>query len=195
MAFLHLSITSASHKGNPKPVSVRRRKFFQLAGKVAVGLLIAQPLKTAADEVFQIGQSSKWKQEHLCENCGGRGRQTCSFCDGAGTLTIGDSIVQSENVCPNCEGNGSIRCPACIGLGLADVSGVLRNGKSHSHYTCYLNPNDYFYPSNAIRPFVLFSSAVRKGTLRMLRSGSYEILDCSAFPACDIYGIERRSQL
>lgn len=28
----------------------------------------------------------------------------------------------------------------------------------------------------------------KNGTLRMLRSGDYEILDCTAFPSCDIYG-------
>lgn len=29
----------------------------------------------------------------------------------------------------------------------------------------------------------------------MLRDGRYEITDCSAFPACDIYGTERRSEM
>lgn len=36
---------------------------------------------------------------------------------------------------------------------------------------------------------------VKDGTLRMLRNGSYEILDCSAFPACDIHGGPRVNQM
>lgn len=76
--------------------------------------------------------STEWAQDDLCGSCQGRGRQTCSFCEGSGAIRIDDSIVEQELECPNCQGKGFVVCPACIGLGLADVSGILRKGTSFS---------------------------------------------------------------
>lgn len=135
----------------------RRRNFLKLASSLTISFFILP----SPPSPVSSSQQTRWDSEQLCRNCQGRGKQPCSLCDGTGTLSIDDLIVQQDHICPNCEGKGSVKCPTCIGLGLANVNGVLRNG-------------------------------ARNGTLRMLKSGSYEILDCSAFPTCDIYGGERR---
>lgn len=102
-----------------------RRAFLRLAGAVSLSALVQQQSSSAA-EVFK--GSREWKAEEICGNCSGRGKQSCSFCEGTGLYSVDDSVVQQDHVCPNCQGAGTIRCPACIGLGLADIKGILRNG-------------------------------------------------------------------
>lgn len=129
MGFLRYPIICTQNKTSKQCTSPQRRRFIQFAGKTFTTLLITQSIGTSVESSDSSNVSSRWNTEDLCSSCGGRGRQTCSFCYGSGIFSIDDNLVQTENVCPNCQGNGSIRCPACIGLGLADVSGVLRDGK------------------------------------------------------------------
>lgn len=104
-----------------------RRAFLRLAVSAAAATLLSHSAH-ATDKPF-VGKSRReWQPEELCGSCSGSGKQTCSMCEGSGTLAIDDSVVQQEHECPNCMGKGDVRCPACIGLGLADTKGILRDG-------------------------------------------------------------------
>lgn len=136
---------SCSNRKKPTCRSVDNRESFHHARRNLLKLLSYSLLSSvviAPKESHSItevpseasGSSSenevkRWKQEDLCGCCKGRGRQECTFCTGTGVLSIDDSVVQQDHECPNCQGAGKILCPACIGLGLADVNGILRNGK------------------------------------------------------------------
>lgn len=152
-----------------------RRRILRFALAAAGSAFL--PIHTSA-------KSREWQPEEICPDCAGRGKQTCTFCTGTGVFSIDDSFVDQSHVCPNCMGVGSIRCPSCIGLGLADTNGILRNGMDP------LRLSSTFLNWVLTACVCVLVSASRDGTLRMLRSGDYEILDCSAFPACDIYGGE-----
>lgn len=109
--------------------------------------LVAKSLKKARSDVILpssiTNASGRWKREDLCQNCLGRGRQTCDFCNGQGSICFDNALDVHHHECPNCSGVGSIRCPACIGLGLAHVNGILRDGKFHltSNYNYIIRPN------------------------------------------------------
>lgn len=145
----------------------------------------------AAAALLLPRRTHAWTSDQLCRQCAGRGRQPCPLCAGTGSLQIQDGIVDSINSCPNCNGRRSVRCAACIGLGLSQVNGILRNGSSFR--LCIFFP--FCYSRIPALTWFLFTAGVRSGTLRMRRNGSYEIMDCSAFPACDIYGEQGRSKL
>lgn len=74
-------------------------------------------------------QSSENTTPNLCRVCHGRGEQACGVCTGRGVVELTDEYIET---CPLCLGRGVVTCSKCIGLGLADVRGILRDGKVHN---------------------------------------------------------------
>lgn len=123
-----------------------RRQFLKALGSLSLWYAIAPLRKAHSDSILPSGlenASTRWKRDHLCQNCLGRGLQTCDFCAGEGTITFDYALDLHKHECPNCQGIGSIRCPACIGLGLSNVKGILRDGESPCYISAY--PISFFF--------------------------------------------------
>lgn len=105
----------------------------QLSRRRILRFALAAAASTSLHFHCKEALAKEWDPEELCKDCRGTGKQTCSICDGTGVFSTDDMVVMQDNVCPNCFGKGTIRCLSCIGLGLADVNGILRNGKFHLH--------------------------------------------------------------
>lgn len=134
MAFVKILVTCSdstkrAHVNDDNSTKRPRRVFLRLASAVSISLLLQQRPSSASET---LKGTKEWKREELCDDCGGRGKQSCSLCEGTGVYSVDDSVVQQDHVCPNCQGVGTIRCLACIGLGLADTKGILRNGTLES---------------------------------------------------------------
>lgn len=195
MAFMHAVACTHVRAGSPRSERRPRRAFLRLALSAAACALLPRGAARAGQHL--VGREREWGPHELCSCCGGSGRQTCDMCAGTAVLTLDDSVVHSEHECPNCMGKGDVRCLACIGLGLADIKGILRNGTYadalwRGRGTAGVILNHFCAFSMRCE----FSAVGAKdGTLRMLRNGSYEILDCSAFPACDLHGGPKVNQM
>ena len=100
--------------------SPSRRKFLHFA----LATVLLPTLHTSRTH------AREWLDSDLCGDCRGSGNQYCAICDGTGTLSLDDGVIQRADQCPNCMGKGRVRCLSCIGLGLADVRGILRDGTS-----------------------------------------------------------------
>jgi molecular chaperone DnaJ len=80
------------------------------------------------DAVFGLETSVEVNKTVLCQHCqgsgrqsGGRQRQTCSFCQGYGTISRVDGFFRINTTCPHCLGTGSEvgdPCSECRGQGL-----------------------------------------------------------------------------
>jgi molecular chaperone DnaJ len=79
------------------------------------------------DAVFGRETSVEVIKNVICQPCQGRGRlaggpkQTCSFCQGYGTVSQFDGFFRINTTCPHClgtGGEGANPCPECHGLGL-----------------------------------------------------------------------------
>lgn len=92
----------------------------------------------------------------------------CSECLGRGDLT-----------CTFCEGSGvfdvgdelvnySLECPNCVGAGTIKCSACIGLGLAQTNG--------------------ILRDGARDGRLRMRRDGSFDILQCDAFPSCSLYG-------
>lgn len=126
-----------------------RRRFLKALGSLSLWYAIAPLRKAHSDSILPRGledASSRWTRDHLCQNCLGRGLQTCDFCAGEGTITFDYALDLHKHECPNCQGVGSIRCPACIGLGLSNVKGILRDGEFLWHIPIYTDSVFLFFP-------------------------------------------------
>jgi molecular chaperone DnaJ len=79
------------------------------------------------DAILGLETSVEVKKSLPCRHCQGSGRvvqgrpkQTCSFCQGYGTVTRMDGFFRINTTCPYCLGSGSELgdpCPACLGRG------------------------------------------------------------------------------
>ncbi|PXF46521.1 Protein EMBRYO SAC DEVELOPMENT ARREST 3, chloroplastic [Gracilariopsis chorda] len=94
-----------------------------------------------------------------------------------------------EDLCGSCFGRGKQTCSLCSGSGVFTVDDsvviqdhVCPNCTGAGTVTCPTCIGLGLANTNGI-----LRNAARDGKLRMLRNGSYEILDCSAFPVCDMY--------
>jgi molecular chaperone DnaJ len=80
------------------------------------------------DAVFGLETSVEVEKSVACQYCQGSGRQhagtrpqTCSFCQGFGTIRRMDGFFRINTTCPHCAGTGQDAgpmCPECRGLGL-----------------------------------------------------------------------------
>lgn len=129
-----VSSVYACRSGPREQAKLVSRREILIATFVSVGIFGLRTSQSSTAQASRLQESRKanWPSEQLCTACNGRGQQRCSFCDGSGVFVVNDGYSAGyQTICPNCKGAGFIACPKCLTLGLADVRGVLRNGKNY----------------------------------------------------------------